>query len=87
MELTRWFYDVEEQAVLDVNRFVVCSPRHPEDGPLLAVGPEAVEALIDFVRKWDTSISGAERLRSAEELVRSVRSIVTQPWERVNEEE
>ncbi len=86
MELTRWFYDVEQGAILDVNRFVVCSPRHPEDGPLLAIGPEAVEALIRFVNRWDASISEVERLRSAEELAHSVRSIVAQPWERVNEE-
>ena len=40
MELARWFYDEEENVVLDVNRFVVCSSRYAEDGPLLTIGTE-----------------------------------------------
>ena len=85
MELTRWFYDDQESVVFDVNRFRICTPRYPEDGPLLAAAPEVVEHIVNFIRAWDACQSAAESLASAEEFVRSVRVITGQSWELVDD--
>src|SRR3990167_1994848 len=63
----------------------ICRVLSATSRPLLAIGPEAAEALLHFVDEWDASTSEGDRLRTAEAFARSERSIAAQPGEHVNE--